>query len=161
MSNRSTPPQIIARETMASGALGGKAAAKVRHAESMSLPMGEFKRHKTQRKPVRTEKCLKKASMRNLFRRGGVVKMGGDCYDGGRTFLESVVRDVLKDANAYRRYCKHKTITTHGVKLAFARKGFLFLGAPTAPHRKKAAAASARKSAAAILRIAAARASME
>ena len=126
--------------------------------ERMALPTTSSpkKRHVTTKDPV--ERCLKRGSLRSLNRRGGVVKMGGDCYDGLREFGRAQLVDIIKDANAYRRYRKSKTITSTGVRLAFQRKGIILAGIATPPQRKKRAAASKRKSDAAVIRIAAARA---
>jgi histone H3/H4 len=76
---------------------------------------------KKTRKP-RQKRTISNVAIRRIATSSGAKRVSKDVYDITRTAFESMIDDVIDDANIYKEYFGKKTISADHIKLALENK---------------------------------------
>lgn len=85
--------------------------------EPETLPVA----NKPTRKP-RQKRAISNVAIRRIANAGGARRVSKDVYEVARIALESMMDDVMDDANVYKEYFGKKTINADHIKLALENK---------------------------------------
>ncbi|KAG9237766.1 putative histone H4 [Amylocarpus encephaloides] len=85
--------------------------------------------HRRHRKVLKDNiRCITKADVRRLARRGGVKRISGMIYEETRPVIVAYLEMILRDCVAITEHCNRKTVTVADVVFALKRQGRTIYG---------------------------------
>jgi histone H3/H4 len=125
-SNTSTSTYELTETTVISSSMSDTKQEVVNELQEIDLNEGDDEVQvpvivKKERKP-RQKRAISNVAIRRIARLSGAKRISKDVYDVTRVAFESMIGEVIDDANIYKEYFDKKTIKSDHVMLALSNK---------------------------------------